>query len=131
MFRTAGAVLLICLFLPAGCSRQNLPLAPLPLTQDEAVALIANLPESLVWADFIEKASRGEAHAAFVPNGDLKDPPLDGWEVWRMESHPDHYVRSEIFLVDKASRAVFVYDDLAPEGQEFIPLAQWRKQRPQ
>jgi hypothetical protein len=131
MFRTAGAMLLICLFLPAGCSQQNLPLAPPPLTQDEAVALIANLPESIVWANFIEKAGRGEVHAAFMAQGEWKQPPLNFWEVWRVEDHPDHTLKNEIFLVDKTSRAVFVFDDLAPEGQEVVPLAQWRKQQPQ
>jgi hypothetical protein len=130
MFRTNGAVLLVCLFLPAGCIQQNHLAAPSPLTQNEAVALIMNLPESKAWAAAIEKAGGGEAHAAFLPEGDRRTPPLEFWKILRVEDHADHVVLNQIFFVSRTTREVFVYDDLAPEGQELIPLAQWHQPWP-
>jgi hypothetical protein len=131
MLRPHVFAAIACFLSITGCSLREEPLALPPLTQDEAVALIMNLPESKAWAAMIEKVDHGEVHAAYMPDGTWKRPPMDFWVVCRAERHPDHNVRNETFLIDKTSRAVFVYDDLAPLGQDVIPRAQWQKKQPQ
>jgi hypothetical protein len=130
MRRAPLAMLLVCLLVPAACGRAKESTATAALSQDEAVALIMNLPQCRAWGDAVEKASGGEAHAAYVVQGEWKAPPLDCWQVWRVEDHADHTVRNEIFLVDKNTRAIFVYDEFAPEGKDLVPLAQWHQEWP-
>lgn len=97
---------------------------PVPLNKEQAMAIIAELPEIKAWSDYIERTSDGKAH------GMIMEPPaevtlLDGKQYWSVgfyENQPAQSHRWESFLVGLDHKDIWV-DDIE-EG--FISLQTWR-----
>ncbi|HEY2585809.1 MAG TPA: DUF3298 and DUF4163 domain-containing protein [Tepidisphaeraceae bacterium] len=96
-----------------------------PLSQEEAVKLIAELPEVRRYFSTIEQISHKQGRAIAMGQGHGGDP--NAWEVYVGEEHPDRSACWNRFRVDQRTGAILVWN--APSYNALIPLDQWRQQQ--
>ena len=99
-----------------------------PRTQDQAMDLLAGLPEVKAWNDHLVKSSGGASHGSLVPYSPTPKE-LGGKRYWQfsyVENTPDAAKRWENFLVGENTAEILV-DDIDNARQ--IPLEQWRSSK--
>jgi len=96
-----------------------------PRTQDQAMDLLAGLPEIKAWNDYLTKSSGGASHGSLVRYSPTPKE-LGGKRYWQfsyIENTPEAAKRWENFLVGENTPDILV-DDIDNARQ--IPLEQWR-----
>lgn len=96
-----------------------------PLSELDAVKLIAELPEVRHYFSTVEQTSHKQGRAIAMGQGHGSDP--SAWEVYVGEEHPDHSACWNRFRVDQRTGAVLVWN--APSYNALIPLDNWRQQQ--
>jgi hypothetical protein len=96
-----------------------------PLSELDAVKLIAELPEVRRYFGTVEQTAHKQGRAIAMGQGHGSDP--NAWEVYVGEEHPDHSACWNRFRVDQRNGAVLVWN--APSYNALIPLDQWRQQQ--
>ena len=126
----ALAIVVIVSATVLGCREQTAPapaaVKPAALNKEQARAKLAELPELKAWSAYIEKASGGSAHGAFLDND---SPPrlIDGkryFELGFVENGKEAVHRWENFLVGEDG-TILVNDDTDGE-EKLLTLEQWR-----
>ncbi len=108
---------LIALF----CSDEGeYPQPDAPLTRDEAMDLVLNLPEVAGFCRRIDARSDGTVRAVVFPDG---GPSPRVWDFYVGESHATHTVRWNTFQVDGRTGEVRV---AATDG-DYLSLPAWRR----
>lgn len=96
------------------------------ITQEEAVKLVADLPEIRKYFASVEQSSHGQRHAVAMGQGHGGAPST--WEIYVGDDRPDgSSVCWNRFRVDQRTGAILVWN--APSYNALIPLATWQQQQ--
>lgn len=101
------------------------------LIQEEAAAILSDLPEVIQWAENVRSRSRGKVTPVWTIEHGLDDARREGhgrltWGFCLMESDKQRMVTWNRFEVDAVSGEVLVID---PLNGGRLTLAEWRIRR--
>ena len=124
------SILILLPLLVFGCSEPSRQKAaapsPAPITEEQAMAIVWELPEIKAWTRYIDEKTAGKVRATLMVDPQRPENIRGNkyWAVGFYENQPTHVHRWQTFLVRLDGKEILV-DDLVTG--DYMDLQKWRE----